>query len=209
MSTTRRFLVLGLPVLIVTAIWWVTSWNADASSVEASNARQAAAQQATIQAASQIASATEFRDGGAASQAQLEALRTALPDTPDIGRFVLLNGAAADAAGVVVSDLAPEAPGLSTEDAPTGTQAIGIDMAVVGTQSAVDSYLEQLAALPRIIAVDELSTSRASDTTVELSIHARIFQLGDAPRTKSSSGSSGTSGTSGTAGVSVSGLSGK
>jgi len=186
-STIRRVLVYGLPVLIVTALWWVTSWNADARSVGSSTARRTAAELATTQAAAQVGAATKFQDGGATSQAQLEALRTALPDSPAIGRFVLLNGAAADTAGVVVSDLAPSAPGVTDEESPKGTRAIGIDVAVIGTQAAVDSYLAQLQALPRTVVVDELSTSRASDTTVELSIHARVFQLGDAPSTKTAS----------------------
>lgn len=181
MSGFKRVAIYGLPALLVAVVWWFTSWNAAVNSAEASTSGRDAAVQANAQATSQLSAADAFLSGGAQSQAQLEDLRTALPATTDLGRFVLLNSAAATAAGVTVSDLVPSAPGAVTEAAPKGMTATGIDISVVGSQSAIGAYLAQLAALPRSVAVDELSTNRASDTAVELTIHARIFQLGEPP----------------------------
>lgn len=180
MSGFKRVAIYGLPALLVAVVWWFTSWNAAVNSAEASTSGRDAVQ-ANAQATSQLSAADAFLSGGAQSQAQLEDLRTALPATTDLGRFVLLNSAAATAAGVTVSDLVPSAPGAVTEAAPKGMTATGIDISVVGSQSAIGAYLAQLAALPRSVAVDELSTNRASDTAVELTIHARIFQLGEPP----------------------------
>ena len=189
MSTFKRLVIYGLPALLVAVLWWFTSWNAAADDVGASQSRRDTAVQATGQANGQLAAATAFRDGGAASQAQLEDLRTSLPSSTDLGRFVLLNSAAADASGVTVSDLIPSPPEAVTESAPKGTTAVGIDISVVGTQDGVDAYLAQLRSSPRSVVIDELSTNRASDTTVELTVHARIFQLGEPPSTTKKLGS--------------------
>ena len=104
-------------------------------------------------------------------------MRAALPDSADIAGFVLLNSAAAAEAGVVVSDLAPSAPGAQLDGAPSGTRAIGLDLSVLGTQEALDTYLAGLKTLPRAIVVDSLSTNRSSGNANELTIHARIFHL--------------------------------
>lgn len=182
MNSGRRALVYGLPALIVGVIWWFTSWTADAGAVESSIERRDAAVQANTQAIRQLRVATVFRDGGAASVGELESLRRSLPESAQLGQFVLLNDAAARDAGVVVSDLSPSAPGTVQEVGPRGTQPVGIDMVVVGSQDSLDAYLAQLKLLPRSISVDDLSTSKASDSTSELTIHARIFQLGDPPK---------------------------
>lgn len=179
MGTVKRLLVYALPVALVALVWWFAGWGGDADAVERATSRRDAAVQSNAQAADQLRAATAFKDGGSAAQAELEALRTALPASPDVGRFVLLNGIAAERSGVVVSDLNPATQGAVAEPAPRGTSAIGIDIAVVGTQGGLDAYLRELEELPRIIVIDQLSTSRASDTTLQLSIHGRIFQLPD------------------------------
>jgi len=177
MTGTRRLLVYGLPALIIGAMWWSMSWNADAATMESSAERLDAAVQANRLVAGQLHSARSYRDGGTASQVELDSMRAELPDSADIAGFVLLNSAAAEAAGVVVSDLAPSAPGALLDGAPSGTRAVGLDLSVLGTQEALDSYLGRLKALPRAIVVDSLSTNRASDNANELTIHARIFHL--------------------------------
>jgi hypothetical protein len=177
MTGTRRLLIYGLPALIIGVMWWSMSWTADAATMESSAARLDSAVQANRLVAGQLRSARDYRDGGAASQAELDSVRSALPDSADIAGFVVLNSAAAEAAGVVVSDLAPSAPGALLDGAPAGTRAVGLDLSVLGTQEGLDAYLVRLKTLSRAIVVDSLSINRSSGNANELTIHARIFHL--------------------------------
>jgi Tfp pilus assembly protein PilO len=88
-------------------------------------------------------------------QAQLRALQAAIPNTPDLGEFILQANEIASAAGIDWLSIAPTPPAATGGSGPASTIAISIQ--IEGQFSSVLDYLNRLEDLERLVVVDTIN----------------------------------------------------
>ena len=121
-------------------------------------------------------------------EADLRALRAAVPDNPDLGEFILQANEIATASGVDWLSISPSPPVASTSSGPSSTIALSIQ--INGGFFQLLDYLNRLEDLDRLVILDSVSIS-AGDT-------GSGGSAGSTGSTGSSAGSGSTSGSSST-----------
>ena len=177
MSRTARRAVYATAFLLAIALVWLVMWRPRAAAVEESVLRTEAASGQEARLTAMVASAQRFEDGGDESVSALERARTAVPDAPELGAYLLFVDEAARATGCVVRALNPR-PAGSTVKAIAGLQGIGVDLVLLGSLDQVQAFLIAASRLPRVMVIDEVQIDQESDRLVEMTLAARIFRTG-------------------------------
>ncbi len=134
-----------------------------------------------IVARASLGSARAFDARGDAGQAELDALRGALPEDPAVGSFVTLNEQAARSNGVAITSVVPEEPastaaqGSSSGDPATQDSSLGdpVSNTVTSDSTAGD------AGLPPGVASVAVTVSAAG---ADAGVRAYIASLSELPR---------------------------
>lgn len=177
-----------LPALAVVLLVLLLAWSPRSNEKQAEETRAADLHTQVAVQARTLEKTRGFAAEGRRAQEQLDALRTAVPDEADLGRFVTLNDEAARAAGVTLLALTPDPPttadtGAEPADAgtsgsaPAGLRAVGVTLVVRGEPARVADYLTRLSALPRATSVDEVSTTVEGDGQTSSTVRLRIFSF--------------------------------
>lgn len=184
----RRLLLAGVGAgLAVLLLWWVTLWKPRQSSVSAAREQGRAAQQNADDLELRVRRLEDLKSGAATKQAQLESLRIAVPDKPNLAQFILDANELASKAGIDVLTITPGPPagggpvtavaGGGVGAAAAGTPAaVKISLTVNGGYFQVVDFLNELNDLPRIVVTDSLSVTAGNDPSrLAVSLTARIF----------------------------------
>jgi Tfp pilus assembly protein PilO len=128
-----------------------------------------------------------------------KALQLAIPSRADLANLLRQINTIAVAAGVDQKSLTP-APASTVAGAPGNS--IGVTISATGTRAAVNAYVRQLSALPRLFVVDKLSvvlataasdgqgpSSASASDSYQVDLSGRVFTLTTAPSTASSGAS--------------------
>lgn len=113
-----------------------------------------------------------------ALQAKVEALRVAVPDSPNLAQFILDANDAASASGVDFLSISPTPPAASSD--PALPSVVNISISVDGGYFQVLDYLNRLDAMDRIVVVDTLGLSptggeEGGPLGLSVSVTARMF----------------------------------
>jgi len=181
----RRLLIpLGAGVLIV-LLWFVALWGPQGSALSSAKKRksQAEAQGATLR--DQLTRLQQARRDQPLKQSQLETLRVAIPDDPNLAQFILDANDAASRSGIDFLSITPSVPtapssGSSASTVPGGGSAtaipIRIGMTISGGYFQVLDFVNRLNTLPRIVVVDTLAISGSAATSqLSVTLSERIF----------------------------------
>jgi Tfp pilus assembly protein PilO len=204
----RRLLIpigAGIGVLLV---WFVFLWGPQGSALSTARKRanDAIARRETLR--DQLTRLQQSRRDQPLKQAQLETLRVAIPDDPNLAQFILDANDAASRSGIDFLSISPTPPASSTQGAgatPTtvagasasagaGATAASIKMAlsISGGYFQVLDFVNRLDRLPRIVVVDSLSLgSQPTSAQLQVSLSARMFTTS----ARAVAGSTGTGGT--------------
>lgn len=151
----NRPVVVGVAAaLVVVVLWWLLVFSgirSDTSDVE-DEVEAARQERQSLQA--QLDRLEDLEARGPEIEAQLLALREALPEQPDLASFITQAYDIGNAAGVVWVSVAPSDP------VQTGAVAtIQLTVEVQGGYFQVLDYLDRLEELPRFVTVDSISVS--------------------------------------------------
>lgn len=174
--STRRAVYVGVMLLTTTLVWF-TMWRPSAAAVEESTLRTEAAAGQRARVSAMVASAERFEEGGDESLWSLQRVRTAVPDAPELGAYLMFVDESARATGCVVRALNPR-PAGSTVKSIAGLQGIGVDLVLLGSLDQVQAFLIAASRLPRVMVIDEVQIDQESDRLVEMTLAARIFRTG-------------------------------
>ena len=112
-----------------------------------------------------------------ALQAKVEALRVAVPDSPDLAQFILDANDAATASGVDFLSISPTPPTAGVD--PTQPASVNLAIDVDGGYFQVLDYLNRVDDMDRIVVVDSLDLApqgeEGSSTGLSVSLSARMF----------------------------------
>ena len=158
---TKNLAVSIIVAVLVVALWWTMLLKPTRAKVAkaksdttAQEAKLAPLQQQLSQAQRDAAHAAEFK-------AQLESLQLALPNSPALAAFIRNANGVASAAGVKWQSVthATPTPGLG------GVQSISVSLQVQGTYGHLIDYLSRLAAMKRLLVVDNLQLAASSSNS--------------------------------------------
>jgi Tfp pilus assembly protein PilO len=155
---TKNLMVGILAAVLVLALWYtmllkptrskVTDVKADAQAQEA--------KLAPLQA--QLAKARADAANAAQIKAELASLQQALPNTPALAAFIRDANATASSSGVAWQSVTHAAPVLGVG----GVDSIAVGLQVKGTYGDVLDYVGKLAAMKRLLVVDNLQLAATS-----------------------------------------------
>jgi type IV pilus assembly protein PilO len=174
MNKKAVFIGVGASVAL-TLLWFLLLWSPQGGRLDDAREREEAAAAENGQLEVRVARLSAAEERRPELTADLEALRVAVPDSPDLAQFLLdANGASVEA-GVDFISISPTPP------APSATAGlpseIGLNINVEGGYFQVIDFLTRVSALPRVVVVDSLglTSSEGPGAPLSVSLTARMF----------------------------------
>ena len=196
---SRRPLLIGVAAALgVLLFWFIFLWSPQGSKISKAKDRKVAAESEQQELQLRIARLKSLQQQEPQKRAQLENLRVAIPDEPNLAQFILDANTAANVSGIQFMSISPSPPAAATgpagsAPAPTpspATPAAGARPAVINLQLSVSGgyfqvvdFVNRLDGLPRLVVIDSLGLTAgpagpqaaASSTGLSVSITARMF----------------------------------
>ena len=173
----RTILVAGGALVVVILAWFVLLWGPQGGRAADADARREAAAGTNMQLEANVARLQAGQAALPGLQADLETLRTAVPDVPNLAQFILDANDAATASGVDFLSIAPTPPAASADA--LLPPAVGLNISVNGGYFQVRDYLNRLNDLTRLVVVDTVALTPGETATgaqsLAVSLTARMF----------------------------------
>lgn len=188
MNRRSTLIVIGAVVALL-GLWFLLLWGPQGGRLDDANEREAAADQVNSELELRIARLEAAQDSAPARMAQLEDLRRAVPDDPELAQFILDANQAASESGVDFLSISPAPPAAGVGGLPP---VITLAINVTGGYFAVLDYLERVDDLPRIVVIDTINLAPNGGVgalqELSVSINGRMFataapQLAPVPTT--------------------------
>jgi len=219
----RRLLIpLGAGVAVL-VLWFVALWGPQGSALSSARKRanDAVAQRETLR--DQLKRLQDSRRDQPLKQSQLETLRVAIPDDPNLAQFILDANDAASIAGIDFLSITPTPPTGQTQATPptgqaqatpptgqaqattpttvagaaAGPVAVRIAMTISGGYFQVLDFMNRLNGLPRLVVIDGVAMTAPVGTQLQVSLQERIFTTSVQPVSGATTGASTTTTTPG------------
>jgi Tfp pilus assembly protein PilO len=155
---TKNLAVSILAGVLIVALWYTMLLKPTRAKVTKVKGEAQVQEDKLAPLQSQLAQARRDAANAAEIQAQLASLQQAMPDTPALAEFIRDANRIAAASGVAWQSVthATPTPGVG------GSTSITVGIQVRGTYGQVLDYLGQLAAMKRLLVVDNLQLSSGS-----------------------------------------------
>jgi Tfp pilus assembly protein PilO len=205
----RRLLIpLGIGVAII-ILWFVALYGPQSSALSDARKRTDQATQEGATLRDQLTRLQQSRRDQPLKQSQLETLRVAVPDDPNLAQFILDANDAASRAGIDFLSITPTPPSAAGQPATTPTTAAGgagvpvgaaatpvpirIAMTATGGYFQVLDFVNRLNRLPRIVVVDSLNVAgQGGAAQLSVTMQERIFTTSSRPVGGGTTGGGGT-----------------
>jgi Tfp pilus assembly protein PilO len=174
----RTALLFALGALAIIGLWWFFVYSPAGDELDDVRAEREAAEQQTAGLQAQRDQLRDIEERGPEIDAQLMALEGLVPATPDLASFILSANEIALQSGIDWLSITPSEP---QADAATGLGTINMQIAIEGGFFQTLDYLNRLEDLQRLVVVDSVSLSGASDAaaggapSLSTSLVARMF----------------------------------
>ena len=175
---TRKITLVAVGASIaLLALWFVLLWGPQGGKLADAEEREEAAAAAIAELERRRHRLVAAQADAPALQAKVEALRVAVPDSPDLAQFILDANDAATAAGVDFLSISPTPPAPSAD--PTQPAVVNLAIDVDGGYFQVLDYLNRVDDMDRIVVVDSLDLApqgeEGTSTGLSVSLSARMF----------------------------------
>jgi Tfp pilus assembly protein PilO len=205
----RRTLLIGIGgALGVILVWYFLLWSPQGNAIAKAKGRQAAAESQSQELRARLSRLREAQRNEAATRAQIEEVRQAIPDEPNLAQFILDANDAAARSGIDFLSIAPTppaapaaaaAPADGTAGRPGQPSQITMSLSLTGGYFQILDFMNRINALTRVVVLDSLSIAGGTmgDLTVQLS--GRMFTTKGAAAAPGAAGGSTTTTVAGSA----------
>lgn len=203
---SRRVALITLAAAIVLLVlWFLLLWGPQGGRLDDARERQDAAEAQNQSLELRLARLQAAQTQAPELMADLDRLRRAVPDDPQLAEFILDANDAASEAGVDFLSISPGAPTVGGALPPV----ITLNISVSGEYFSVLDYLDRLDDLPRIVVIDSLTLTpgdegggAAAGPELSVAIVGRMFATSapQLPTTTTTVASGGTTTTTGATG---------
>src|SRR4249919_1069230 len=136
---------------VLILLWYFVLYSPTSSDLNDTKSQVAVAEQHKQELENEVRQLKELSRNAPQQEADLRALRAAIPENPDLGEFILQANEIATASGVDFLSISPSPPVASTSG-PNSTIALSIQ--VDGGFFQVLDYLNRLEDLDRLVILD-------------------------------------------------------
>jgi Tfp pilus assembly protein PilO len=189
----RPVLIGGAAAVGVLLFWFVLLWSPQGSKISKAKERKVQAESDQQELRVRIARLKSLQQAEPQKRAQLESLRVAIPDEPNLAQFILDANTAANVSGIQFLSISPSPPSAGTGPAaagstPTSTPAAGARPAVINLQLSISGgyfqivdFVNRLNGLSRLVVIDSLNLTGGSQAApgtssgLNAAIAARMF----------------------------------
>lgn len=200
---SRRHLLIGAAAAAgVLLFWFLFLWSPQGSKLSDAKDRTEAAEREQQDLQVRIARLKALQQDEPQKRAQLESLRVAIPDEPNLAQFILDANTAANVSGINFLSISPSPPaaaggvGTSGPTPPTTPTApgtpvaapavINLQLSISGGYFQVVDFVNRLNGLSRLVVIDSLNLATSGQATpgatgLNVSITARMFVRTAAP----------------------------
>lgn len=193
----------------VLVFWFIFLWSPQGSKISKAKERKVQAESEQQELQLRIARLKSLQQQEPQKRAQLEGLRVAIPDEPNLAQFILDANTAANVSGIQFLSISPSPPAAATgpagsAPAPATTPAaagarpavINLQLSISGGYFQIVDFVNRLDGLSRLVVIDSLGLTAgpqatASSTGLSVSITARMF-VREATPVAGAPGSTGT-----------------
>ncbi|MFP5377623.1 MAG: hypothetical protein ACLGIO_12695 [Acidimicrobiia bacterium] len=196
MTRRRTMIVAGAAALAVLVLWYLVLWSPRQSELSDARDQRERAEAERQELATRVARLKASQKDEPIKRAQVEALRTTIPDDPNLAAFILDTNDAAAKAGIDWISVAPAEPAPGTTAvasaaaapvaaAPGDAQAagaanrvpaeIGLNLQITGGYFQVLDFLNRLNDMPRLVVTDALNVSSDDQAKLTVAVTGRMF----------------------------------
>jgi Tfp pilus assembly protein PilO len=211
----KRGMLIGLIAggIVLVLLWYVVLFSPTSSDLKDTRDQVEEAQAQQQELENSVRRLQALSENNVAQQAELQALRAAVPENPDLGEFILAANEIATASGIQWLSISPKPPAAGGGSGPNST--IALSMQVEGGFFQLLDYLNRLEDLQRLVIIDSVTissgevqdsgttgdssassgstSSTPSDPTLSVTLSGRMFTNAE-PATDSGSSGGTTSG---------------
>ena len=175
----RRVLIGVVAGVAVIGVWFVALWKPQQAEIGKAKKQAAAAEQQATDLGLQVSRLQDLKSRTALQQSQLERLRVAIPDQPNLGEFILDANQAATKAGIDFLSITPAQPAAGTPApgaAGAAPASVRLSMTITGGYYQVIDFLNRVEAMPRIVVLDDVAlTAGTGASQLSVSLDGRMF----------------------------------
>lgn len=197
MTARRTMVIAGVAALAVAVLWYLVLWGPRKAELDDAREQREASESELQELAARVSRLRAAQKDEPMKRAQLEALRTTIPDDPNLAAFILDTNDAAAKAGIEWISVSPDEPspgepsGASVAAAPVtptagdGTGAttaanrfpaeIGLQLQIQGGYFQILDFLNRLNEMPRLVVTDGLNISSDDKAKLQVSLKGRMF----------------------------------
>jgi Tfp pilus assembly protein PilO len=173
--TRRTALVAFAAAAALLVLWFMFLWGPQGGKLSDAEDREQAADVQNAALELRLSRLRAAQEKAPELMADLEELRRAVPDDPELAQFILDANDAASAAGVDFLSISPGVPSMSDPALPP---VISLNIDVRGEYFSVLDYLDRMSELPRVVVVDTLGLTPSESATgqeLTVAIVGRMF----------------------------------
>lgn len=193
----RTMLIAGAVAVGVLALWYFLLWGPRKADLSAAKERRDKAESLRNELVARVTRLKASQKDEPAKRAQLEALRTTIPDDPNLAAFILDTNDAASKAGIDWISIAPSEPTAATttpgspartsSTAATATTGDGtapagglpaeikLNLQITGGYFQVLDFMNRLNDMPRLVVTDSVTVNSDDKAKLTVALGARMF----------------------------------
>lgn len=191
----RNLLICGGAAVVILALWYAVLWSPQKSALSDATSRREAAEAMRDELTTRVARLRASQKDEPMKRAQVETLRTTIPDEPNLAAFILDTNDAASKSGIDFISVAPAepapavpaVPGAATPvsvpppggAAPAGAGAppaeIKLQLQITGGYFQVLDFLNRVNEMPRLVVTDGLTINSDEKAKLTVGLTARMF----------------------------------
>ncbi len=194
--TRRNMLIAGAAAGLILVLWYLLLWSPRKADLAEARDRREKAEVLRDELAIRVTRLRASQKDEPMKRAQVEALRTTIPDDPNLAAFILDTNDAASKAGIDFISIAPSepAPGAGVAGAAAGAAAVNtstaagaapvagalpaevkLQLQITGGYFQVLDFLNRIGEMPRLVITDGLNVSSDEKAKLSVGVTARMF----------------------------------
>ena len=189
--TRRNMLIAGAAAGLILVLWYLLLWSPRKADLAEAQDRREAAEARRDELAIRVARLRASQKDEPMKRAQVEALRTTIPDEPNLAAFILDTNDAAAKSGIDFISVAPSEPAAGAgpsgaiavptaagaAHAPAGAfpAEIKLQLQITGGYFQVLDFLNRVSEMPRLVITDDLTINSDDKAKLTVGLTGRMF----------------------------------
>lgn len=190
--TRRTVLIAGAVAGLVLVMWYFLLWSPRKADLTEAKDQREKAEVLRDELTTRVARLRAAQKDEPMKRARVEALRTTIPDEPNLAAFILDTNDAAGKSGIDFISVAPSEPTAAAGTVATATPAsvntagapsapaqlpaeINMSLQITGGYFQVLDFLNRVSEMPRLVITDGLNVNGDDKGKLTVSVTARMF----------------------------------